>query len=683
MAGIDGLRLKLLGILVAFALVPMISVGIISLMEMNQASLDVQNNISSLSTSLNRSALTVAPNDADQMQLAIAKARQYDEFFKRIASENKLVAGYAGMNLDNESCTSPPGIWVAPLGLNQTTSEKRSATIRSLCEPARIMQNLLQAEPSLSLSYIGTEDGVLLTWPYGNETVRNTAPFGYKDMPYYAAAKGQKKTIWTGPYVNGNSQPAITITTPIYRGSEFTGIAGMDVSLESIYKDLSSMKGRGYPFLIDGTGRVVSRPGAKPGDALKSLFESDNLSEAGSSDVRRLAKGMLKGDSGSIVIGLADADGYVAFSPITTLGWSLGIAYPAEEMSLPARFIDSGIKNVAKSATQGLNDAYRRTQEYALLILVLTASLVLASGYLLSRRIGREMGSLTSALEKISRGEFEVEVKSTGELAPLGTAFNNMAQSLKNYAVRLEKEAVLRGGSGRESAFLRSIKRKLVPIAIPEKEGYEILALYLPSEKNGFDLYDIVEADGRIALVMAGVGGDGIQAALLAIMSRTLIQAMPDKSDPSRAIFELNSQINQHAQGMNLACFYALLDPVNQTLEYVNAGFNPPFIVDSGGMVDTLGGGGIALGMLDKIELPKERIPIQPGDVMVMYSNGVIEIENSYKKQFGIERLINLIIGHRTQSAAEIQKEVEKELTEFSKDQPAQADVTLVILKRS
>jgi len=114
MADINGLRLKLLVILIAFALIPMVSVGIVSLMEMNQASLEVQNNISSLSTSLNRSALAVAPNDADQMQLAIAKARQYDEFFKRIASENKLVASYAGMNLDNESCISPPGIWVAP-----------------------------------------------------------------------------------------------------------------------------------------------------------------------------------------------------------------------------------------------------------------------------------------------------------------------------------------------------------------------------------------------------------------------------------------------------------------------------------------------------------------------------------------------------------------------------------------
>ena len=74
MAGIDELKLKLLVILAAFALVPMISLGIISLMEMNQAYEDVQSNISSLSTSLNRSALTVAPNDADQVQLAIAKA---------------------------------------------------------------------------------------------------------------------------------------------------------------------------------------------------------------------------------------------------------------------------------------------------------------------------------------------------------------------------------------------------------------------------------------------------------------------------------------------------------------------------------------------------------------------------------------------------------------------------------
>ena len=665
MAGIDELKLKLLVILAAFALVPMISIGIISLMEMNQAYEDVQSNISSLSTSLNRSALTVAPNEADQVQLAIAKARQYDEFFKHIVSENELIADYAAIGGENESCTTPLGIWLAPIGSNQTTSMKRSATIRSLCAPARIMHSFLQADPSLSLSYIGTEDGVLITRPYSNETISNTAPFGYRDMPYYAAVKNKKKTIWTGPYLDGKGHLAITITTPIYRGDEFGGIAGMDVSLQSIYEDLSSMKGRGYPFLVDGTGRIVFRSKVNPEGILQDIFESDNLSDSTNIEARKLAKEMLKGNSGSIVVGQGDADGYVAFSPVTTLGWSLGIAYPVEEMSLPARFIDSGIKDVAKSATRGLNDALRKTQGYALLIFAITASIVLIGVFLLSRRIDGQIKSLISVAERFSRGEFDSKAKTSGEMAALGMAFNEMAQGLKNHVTRLEGEAAMRGGSGKEMAFLKGVKQNLVPAAIPVVEGYEIAALYLPSEKNRFDLYDIVRSDEKIALAMAGVGGDGIQAAMFAIMSRTLIHASPNKSDPSIAISDLNSQINRLAQGMNLACFYALLDPVNHTLEYVNSGFNPPFIVDPGGMVDTLGGGGIALGMLDRIELHKECIPIQSGDVMVMYSNGVIEAENGYTKQFGIERLINLVISNRSRLASEIVEAIATELKDI------------------
>jgi sigma-B regulation protein RsbU (phosphoserine phosphatase) len=170
---------------------------------------------------------------------------------------------------------------------------------------------------------------------------------------------------------------------------------------------------------------------------------------------------------------------------------------------------------------------------------------------------------------------------------------------------------------------------------------------------------------------------------MLAIMSRTLIRASSDKSDPSKTIRDLNSQINQYGHGTNLACFYALLDPGNHTLEYVNAGFNPPFIVDPGGMVDTLGGGGIALGMLDKMELQETCIPIQQGDVMVMYSNGVVEADNGQKKQFGIERLINLVINNRNRPAREILMAVESELMDFSKAHPVPADVTLIILKRS
>ena len=681
MAGIDGLRGKLLVVLVAFALVPMVILGIISLVEMNRASLDVQSNITSLSTSLNRSALAVGQGDADQVQLAIAKARQYDEFFGRIASENELVAGYAAVGSANESCT-PSGIWVAPTGSNQTTSARRDATVRSLCAPARVMQALHKAKSSLYLSYIGTEDGVLAVWPYSNKTLSNTAPFGYKDMPYYSQAK-QKKTVWTAPYVDAKGNYAITVATPFFRGDEFAGIAGMDVSMYPIYSDLSSMKGRGYPFIMDASGLIIYRPKNKPQGGLNEIFEADNLFESSSSEVRALGKGMLKESSGSILVGLGNGDGYVAFSRITTLGWILCIAYSAEEMSLPARFIDSGIRDVAKSATAGLNDASRSVQDYALIIFVLTVFSVLGAGWWLSRRIDDQIASLAGAAEKISRGEFDVRANTTGELAVLGISFNKMAQRLKGYVASLEEIAVLRGGSGKEVAFLEGVKRNLVPAQVPQEDGYEIRTLYWPSEMNSFDLYDIARADDKIAFAMAGVGGDGVQAAMLAIMSRTLIRASPDKLDPAKAIRDLNSQINQHGHGTNLACFYALLDPVNHTLEYVNAGFNPPFIVDPGGMVDTLGGGGIALGMLDRMEMEKTLIPIQPGDVMVMYSNGVVEAENGFKKQYGIERLINLVINNRDRPASEILMAAEKDLLDYSMIKPASSDVTLIILKRS
>ena len=681
--GVDGLRLKLIGILVAFALIPMISIGIISLAEMNQASEDVQSKISNLSTTLNRSALTVASDEADQVQLATAKARQYDEFFKRIMANNEFIAGYAALDQGNQSCATPPGMWVAPMGSNLTIVEKRDATIRSLCVPAKIMQSLSETEPFLSLSYIGTEDGVLVTWPYGNEILKNTDPFSYKDKSYYLAAKNAGKTLWTGPYLDENGSPAMTVTTPIYRNKEFAGISGMDISLGPIYRDLSSIGGRGYPFIVDGSGRIIMMPEAKPEESLKGLFESDSLSEANSSEANKMVKTMLQMKAGSSVIGIGGTDAYVAFSPIGATNWSLIIAYPAEEMSLPARFIDSGIKDVAKSAIKGLNDASKNTTNAALLIFALTGAVVLASGILLGRRVDSHIKSLSEAAGKISRGDFDVEVKPSGEFASLETAFNKMARDLKDYAIRLEEDAEKRGGSEKEIAFTKAVKNRLILEEIPDAKGYEISALYQPSETDGFDIYDISDTGNGIALVMARVDGCDVEAAMLAVMSRALIRASPDRSESARALKELNYQINQYAKGMNLPCFYAHLDPLNNILNYANAGFNPPFIVDPGGMVDTLGGGGIALGMIDTIDIKSVSIPLQKGDVLVAYSNGLTEALDDNKRPFGTDRLINLIIKNRNLAASEIMRALDAEYRDFSKNCHIQSDVTLFIIKQS
>ncbi len=685
MADIDALVGKLVAVLMILALLPMISLGILSLGQMQKASLDVQSNISGLSTTLNRSALAAEKEDAGQVQLAIAKASQYDEFFNRIISENELVASYASISPANESCNSNSlsGIWIAPTGSNETASLKREASVRYLCAPVKIMQLQDQGRSTSFLSYIGTDDGVLAVWPYGNKTLSNTALFGYRDMGYYSQAKEEKKTIWTGPYQDSRGEYAITITTPFYRNGQFAGIAGMEISLFQIYRDLSSMRGRGYPFIADSSGSIIYRPDRNPSGGLNEILGAERLQDSDSSEVRSLVRGILKESSGSIVVNLTNEDWYVAFSRINALGWTLCIAYPAEEMSLPARFIDSGVKNVADSVTSGLYDAIAKIRDYAIIIFILTVSSVMALAWMLGRRVEGQMVSLSQVMERISRGDFDARAAVLGELAPLSESVNRMGEGLKNYMARMEGDAALRLESGSDTAFLEGVKGSLVSDELPQAEGYEIKALFWPSDASEFDLYDITHADGRIAFAMAGVGGDGVQAAMLAIMSRTLIVASPNKLDPKKAISDLNAQISRHGHGNNLSCFYALLDPINHRLEYVNAGFNPPFIVDAGGMVDTLGGGGIALGMLDRMQVEKTAIPIQSGDVMVMYSDGVVEVENELKRQYGVGRLINLIIKNRGLSAAEVLSVAERDLLDYVGSNSFDSDVTLVILKRT
>ena len=682
MFGIDGLRGKLLAVLLAFAIFPMGFIGILSLGEMNRASFDIENNITNLSTSLNRSALAAGSHEADQVQLAEAKARQLDAFFLRIASENELVARYAASSNGTKNCDTPAGIWIAPTGSDKTASARRDATARSLCAPAMLMQELHKADSSISLSYLGSDDGVLAVWPYSNKTLSNAAPFSYQDKPYYEEAKKQKKTIWTGPYLDAKGKEVITVTTPFFRQGKFAGIAGMDIPLYPIYSDLTSLRGRGFPFIIDSKGLILYRPKVKPESYLNNLFASDNFVESADPEIRDLGREMLRQSKGSILVDLDQGDGYLAFSRINALGWTIGFAYAAEEMSLPARYIDSGIRDVANSTISSLEDASRRVGIYAMLVFLLTALSVIAAGYWLSGRIEEELANIIHATDRISGGDFEVELKSSSELSGLVASFNNMAIGLRAQLARKEQDASLRNACNIESAFLEDLKRSLAPQTMPSRDDYDIRVLYWPSPAASFDLYNIEETEGRIALSMADVDGDGDQAAMIAIMSRTLILASTDKLDPEKAISGLNSQIVRHGQGANLAAFYAILDPLRHTLEYVNAGFNPPFIVDPGGMVDTLGGGGLALGMLEQIELQNTLIPLQLGDVMAIYSDGIIEAENAIENQFGVERLINLVIANRDRPASEILLAVERDLLEHTKTRSVASDAALIIIKR-
>jgi sigma-B regulation protein RsbU (phosphoserine phosphatase) len=680
---ISGLRLKVLVLLLAFALIPVVSLGLFSLMEMNQATKDVQEKVSGLSSTLNRSTLSAASNEADQVQIAVAKASQYDEFFKRIQSENEIVAAYASNSDENGSCELHAGIWIAPWGANATLKKEKAKTLSLLCRPASLLQSVIEAEPASILGFIGTEDGIMVTWPDINHTLSRIAPYDHRNMLWYSAAKAAGKTVWTRAYVDSRGAPAITCTTPVRRSSGVFGVAGINVSLAAVYSDLSSAGGRGYPFIIDESGDLFMRPQDRPKGELERLFLSDNFYESNSSEIRELVRNMLHGETGSSVIGLGKTDGFVAYAPITTLGWSFGIAYPAEEMSLPARFIDAGIKNTAQAVTKGLTDAIGFTEESVIIIVILTFIIALASAVFIGRKVESQAKIIEEMARRIRNGDLEMPESSSGDPGIFKEAFSGMAEGIKQYMAEHEASAANRGALQKEIEVLKEIKRTLGPGQIRQPEGYEIAALSMPSFTGGFDFYDVLDLGGeKIALTMAEVSEGGIAGAMLATASRAMIRSSSQSADPALAISDVNHQLSANSQGMNLACFYAVLDIKDNILEFVNAGFNPAFIVDFGGSVDTLGGGGIALGALDRLDLRPERIPVQPGDVLMVYSDGVTEATNAWRMQQGAERLITVVKDNRSNRASEILAAIENEMRAYLKNNPLKDDLTLIILKR-
>jgi sigma-B regulation protein RsbU (phosphoserine phosphatase) len=675
---------KVILFLLAVALVPTISVGLISLIEINQASKDVQESVLGLSSTLNRSALTAASNEADQVQIAVSKSRQYDEFFSRIKSENEIVANFASKSQDNSSCELRTSIWVAPFGANDTLLRKMKHTLSLLCSPSKLLREIVDVEPACTIGYVGTEDGVLLFLSSSNDDgLLAKAPFDHRSSSWYADAKKSERTMWTDPYIDSQGSISITCATPVRRGGQLFGVAAMNVSLSSISRDLSSQIGRGYPFIIDDSGLVVMRSSDNPRGGLDHLFDNDNFYESNSSEIRELVRTMLHGETGASVIGLGKADGYVAYAPINNLGWSFGIAYPVEEMSLPARFIDAGIRDTAKSVTKGVTDAVKVAGESLIAIITFAGLIIIVLSSFIAQKIEVQAKEISLAADKIRSGDLDIPEISEGLFGIVGLSISNMSDSIRRYITDSNAISESRGSDQREVEFWREIKHNLRPIDIPEPDGYGVVASSLSSDDGGFEFCDVMDlGDGKIALSMAEVSDGGIAGAMLAIASRVLIRSLSKDIEPSRALSELNLKIGEYSQGMNMACFYAVLDTSDHTIEFVNAGFNPAFITDSGGSVDTLGGGGIALGSLDRLELRQERIPVQPGDVLVIFSDGVTEASKAFGVNPGTERLITIIKENRSLSASEILAAIEAEIRIYMKDHPLSDDSSLIILKR-
>ncbi|MBA3945112.1 MAG: SpoIIE family protein phosphatase [Herpetosiphonaceae bacterium] len=253
-------------------------------------------------------------------------------------------------------------------------------------------------------------------------------------------------------------------------------------------------------------------------------------------------------------------------------------------------------------------------------------------------------------------------------------------------SILLAQAAAQQARLTQEIRVAREIQTDLLPASTPQLVGWDIAAAWRSAREVGGDFYDFWELTGpRLGFVIADVSDKGVPAALFMALSRSLMRAAAlDGSDPCYAVERANRWITRDSQsGMFVTLFYGLLNPLSGELVYTNAGHNPPLWVQTDGTVTPLATADIALGVIEHPQFHEATTTLEPGDVLVCYTDGVTEAINSTEVEYSVARLTTLIQQHRAVTAHDIVEAILDDLLVHTGNLPAFDDVTLVVIKRN
>jgi serine phosphatase RsbU (regulator of sigma subunit)/transcriptional regulator with GAF, ATPase, and Fis domain len=258
-------------------------------------------------------------------------------------------------------------------------------------------------------------------------------------------------------------------------------------------------------------------------------------------------------------------------------------------------------------------------------------------------------------------------------------------------SARLQLESVERQKLEQELLVARQIQASFLPDTAPAIEGWDLAAYWEGARQVSGDFYDFIPlgrdkgADERWGFVVADVADKGVPAALFMALSRTLVRTMAvGGSNPAQVLAEANDLIMTNARSdLFVTLFYAILEVDHGLITFANAGHNPPLLFNGHSeAIGCLTGRGMALGVVLGVDLEQRESRMAPGDLLLLYTDGVTDALNSSTEEFGLDRLCAVVKAHQTESAADIVRSINQAVDEFVGDTPQFDDLTLMILKR-
>jgi sigma-B regulation protein RsbU (phosphoserine phosphatase) len=233
---------------------------------------------------------------------------------------------------------------------------------------------------------------------------------------------------------------------------------------------------------------------------------------------------------------------------------------------------------------------------------------------------------------------------------------------------------------------VRLIQKSLLPSKLPEIKNFSFGATYIPTEDVGGDYYDYIEMSNDFyGFLVADVSGHGIPAAVIMAITRALVHSYTIDIVSSSEVMNMINEIlcdNIYTNDF-VTMFYIVINMKTGICNYASAGHHPVLYFDKSKLVvHQLKARGLFLGTFKKIEFEEKELVLDNGDILLLYTDGLVDVQNRSDKFYGIDRLISKLILFNEMNPQEIVSHILEDVKEFSEGRPYFDDLTMLIIKK-
>lgn len=495
----------------------------------------------------------------------------------------------------------------------------------------------------------------------------------YEKMNWFVEASRSTKPFWSEPVFFGEKvkERSLLYVTPLFdKQKKFTGALAIQVSLDSLQENLSKTKldGEGFCFLYNRNGDLLTLPSKEHerNYTLETLLDASKSSNfvhlkdqliSGKTDMTQFSSSSLYNNGVNLFYAPCDNNTFVG-------------------LALPGNWISSRLISLFVHLS---------------LAFALTLALIVTLVMYYVKKLISPLSRLSATAKLIGEGQFQTHIPpyhANDEIGQLTRSFEEMQRDLNQYMSELKKNVEEKQLIIGELNAAKKIQDGILPKLVepfPKCDFCLLDASLSPARGVGGDLYDFFYMDeNHLALIIGDVSGKGVPAALFMAVTETLQRSIAALlHDPAKIVTKLNKfLLNNNDANMFVTYFIAVIDVNTGKMDYCNAGHNPPYIRRRSGEVFQLTTlHGLPLAIYEETYESSE-VTLEPGDLLLLYTDGITEAFNPSEELYGDKRLLEAIMRLGETSPPNIIRGVLDDVAQFAAGREQADDITMLAIRR-